>query len=190
MEQEEQKFTLDELAKAAKTANEIAAQMGVEFAEASEAAALIVGFTKIGIRVGEENASEEGYISLDDLRDILERYCDNAGVILKAISAEAFAMTRSIPITPRKSEDSSAAKCPKSDRCVFGIRCPHAYEPPDKWYGCFARGKPKSRLEDFSRADLIDIVKFAADYSSSSRAALEAGVMQLTKSGRKAGKKI
>lgn len=71
------------------------------------------------------------------------------------------------------------AVCPKSDRCIFGDDCPHGYEPINSWYGCFTRGKLKTKIEDCSRADLIEIIKIAGGYSPIVKAAIEKGLIQL-----------
>ena len=66
--------------------------------------------------------------------------------------------------------------CPKSDRCKFGGKCPHEYEPSDIWYGCYKRGKPITKLKDCTRADLLEVIKFASDYDPAAKAAIEKGL--------------
>lgn len=69
--------------------------------------------------------------------------------------------------------------CPKSDRCIHGENCPRGYAPSDSWYGCLVRGKPKTKIEDCSRAELIEIIKFASDRNPAVKAAVEKGIMRL-----------
>lgn len=75
--------------------------------------------------------------------------------------------------------------CPKSDRCIHGENCPREYTPSDCWYGCLVRGKPKTKFEQFSRADLIEVIKFATDYNAEVKMAIDKGIMNLGQQGKR-----
>lgn len=56
--------------------------------------------------------------------------------------------------------------CQKSDRCFMGKSCPRDYVPDTEWYRCFDRRKPRERLEDCTKSELIKIIYCAYKLSN------------------------
>lgn len=65
--------------------------------------------------------------------------------------------------------------CQKSDRCFRGKNCPRDYIPDTEWYRCFDRRKPRERLEDCTRFELIKIIHYAYELDSGVKAAIDKG---------------
>lgn len=65
--------------------------------------------------------------------------------------------------------------CPKADRCLRGKNCPRDYVPDTEWYRCFDRRKPRERLEDCTRSELMEIIHYAYKLDTNVKAAIDKG---------------